>query len=138
MKKATVKSAKTSEATPKTPKKTVKKAAAVAPAAPRAKKSAAPKAPAVKAAPAKVASTVIVAAIDVGFGNALYVRGEGPGLSWDIGLPMVCVADDKWSVELPVAARPVVFKFLLNDTTWCVGSDYVVGPGEHVTLTPEF
>jgi hypothetical protein len=29
--------------------------------------------------------TTIEAKIDVGFGNNLFVRGEGPGLSWEKG-----------------------------------------------------
>src|SRR5580698_9592233 len=39
---------------------------------------------------------VIVAHVNVGWGNAIYVRGDGGGLSWDVGVPMVCVADDQW------------------------------------------
>jgi hypothetical protein len=41
--------------------------------------------PAAKVAPTTVVTT-ISASFDVGFGNALYVRGEGAGLSWDKGL----------------------------------------------------
>src|SRR5579872_5239985 len=33
----------------------------------------------------------IEAKIDVGFGNTLYLRGEGPGLSWTQGVPLTCV-----------------------------------------------
>ena len=51
---------------------------------------------------------------------------------------MDCVADDKWVVTLSDAATPITFKFLLNDTTWCAGNDYVVAPGETVTLVPDF
>lgn len=95
-------------------------------------------APAVKAAPSSVATTKIVALIDVGFGNALYVRGEGPGLSWEKGVPLDCVADDQWSLSLSEASRPVVFKFLINDLTWSIGDDYVAQPGGSVELTPVF
>jgi hypothetical protein len=94
-------------------------------------------APAKKPA-AKATSTKITAQIDVGFGNTLYVRGEGPGLSWDRGLPMDCVADDEWTITLSDASVPVVFKFLLNDLTWCVGNDYVVEPGGTAAVVPSF
>ena len=105
------------------------------PAAPAVK---APKAqPKAKSKPATV-STTIVAAIDIGFGNHLTLRGEGPGLSWEAGVPLECVADDRWSITLPESAQPIVCKFLLNDTTWCAGEDYTVLPGSTVILSPTF
>jgi len=94
--------------------------------------------PAVKKTVPKVVVTTIAAAIDVGFGNTLYLRGEGPGLNWDEGVAMDCVADDKWSLTIAESARPIVFKFLLNDETWCAGDDFTATPGSSVTLTPEF
>ncbi|MDX2187492.1 MAG: hypothetical protein SFV32_11210 [Opitutaceae bacterium] len=103
---------------------------------------AAPAAPApapVAKAPAKaVVVTTITAQIDVGFGNALYLRGEGPGLSWEKGVLMDCVADDRWIFTLTDAERPVVFKFLLNDITWSTGEDYVAAPGASTAFTPAF
>ncbi len=125
-----------------------KPAAAAAPAKP-AKAAKAPKtsaAPAVKApkpspkpkAEAATITTTIVAAVDVGFGNHLTLRGEGPGLSWEIGTPLECVADDRWSITLPESAQPIVCKFLLNDSTWCSGEDYTVLPGSTVVLSPTF
>ena len=95
------------------------------------------RAPAKKPA-VKTTRTTIAAQIDVGFGNALYVRGEGPGLSWDKGTMMDCVADDKWVITVSDATRPVVFKFLLNDITWCIGNDCVVEPGASMTTVPVF
>jgi hypothetical protein len=95
------------------------------------------KAPAKKPA-IKTTRTIITAQIDVGFGNALYIRGEGPGLSWDKGIVMDCIADDQWIITISDATMPVVFKFLLNDITWCVGNDYVVEPGGSAALVPVF
>lgn len=93
--------------------------------------------PAVEVVPSVVVTT-ISANIDVGFGNALYLRGEGPGLSWDKGVRMECVADDRWSLALGESSRPFVFKFLINDEKWSAGPDYTVSPGTNVTLTPTF
>ena len=81
--------------------------------------------------------TTIVAKIDVGFGNALYIRGEGPGLSWKKGLAMDCVADDQWTVAIRDALAPIIFKLLLNDITWC-DTDYSVEPGGSITIEPTF
>lgn len=82
--------------------------------------------------------TTITARVDVGFGNTLYLRGEGPGLSWERGVPMICVADDRWEITLPESSSPYLFKFLINDVTWCVGPDYSVASGSSATLTPAF
>lgn len=121
----------------------VKKAApAVKPAKPAVKtKTAAPVAaatPVVKPVPTKPVVTTVTAQIDIGFGNALFLRGEGAGLNWDTGLLMTCVNDHQWSVVLGESARPIVFKFLVNDLSWSAGEDYSVAPGSSVTLVPTF
>ncbi|HXQ79775.1 MAG TPA: hypothetical protein VN775_00590 [Opitutaceae bacterium] len=107
--------------------------------APKIKKSAAPSpaAPAVMAKP-KAAGVTITAKIDVGFGNALFVRGSGAGLSWAKGTPLVCVSNDTWRIVLPGADSPFAFKFALNDAAWSAGKDYLAGPGDTVTVTPAF
>jgi len=140
VKKASEKPAKKAPPTKTVVAKTVvaKPAPASVP-APLAVKPVAPvTAPAVKAVPATVVTTKIVAQIDVGFGNTLYVRGEGSGLCWEKGVPLDCITDDQWSLALAETSRPVVFKFLINDLTWSRGEDYVVQPGSSVVLTPEF
>jgi hypothetical protein len=97
--------------------------------------------PAPKPAPAPVsapAATVISAQVDVGFGNALYIRGEGPGLSWNKGLLLENISSDAWSITLPGSKAPVVFKLLINDTTWSTGKDFVAEPGSKATVVPAF
>ncbi|MBL9214828.1 MAG: hypothetical protein JNG83_05065 [Opitutaceae bacterium] len=102
-----------------------------------AKKTAAPakKKPAVVSEPP---ATFISARIDIGFGNHLYLRGEGPGLSWDRGIAMDCVGADLWTATVRNASIPVVFKVLVNDLSWSSGMDYVVAPGQSITVTPTF
>ena len=82
--------------------------------------------------------TTITAHIDIGFGNALYLRGEGADLSWDRGTLMNCVADNCWSLPLPESGRPVIFKFLVNDLSWSAGQDYTVASGDTLATTPTF
>jgi hypothetical protein len=94
-------------------------------------------APAVKKTAAKRPPTIITAHADIGFGNTLYLRGDGPGLSWDKGVPLDCVADNKWVLTIEHAS-PFVFKVLLNDHVWCTGDDYTAAPGVSVEITPEF
>jgi hypothetical protein len=91
-----------------------------------------------KGTPPAISRTSIIAKVDVGFGNTLYIRGEGPGLSWDRGLVMDCVSDNDWIITISDAKKPIVFKFLVNDASWCIGSDFVVEPGADAVLTPAF
>ena len=97
-----------------------------------------PAAPAVKAVAKKATGTVITALVDVGFGNTLYLRGEGAGLTWDSGVAMESVADNKWELALPAANNPIVYKFLINDFNWSVGEDYQTESGATVTVMPAF
>ena len=79
----------------------------------------------------------IEAKIDVGFGNAIFVRGEGEGLSWNQGIPLECVDGStwKWSAE---AGEAMKFKLLLNDSVWAKGDDVVAAPGQRLELAPSF
>lgn len=118
-------------------KKTSKKTTTTAPAKPAARRAAAP-AKKKTAALSESPATFISAKVDVGFGNHLYLRGGGPGLSWDRGLAMDCVAADIWTASLKNVKEPVSFKLLVNDVVWSAGSDYVVEPGQSVTVMPTF
>jgi hypothetical protein len=92
----------------------------------------------VAAVASKPLVTTISARINVGFGNSLYLRGEGAGLSWQRGVQMTCVSANEWLITLPESARPVVFKFLINDVTWSTGQDYSAIPGTSTSLAPTF
>lgn len=117
----------------KTTKKTTSSSAAAS-RAPAKKPAAARKKTALQQPPA----TLITAKVDIGFGNHLYLRGEGPGLNWDKGIAMDCVANDQWTATIQNATSPVIFKVLINDVTWCTGNDFVVEAGQSITITPKF
>ncbi|HWA09063.1 MAG TPA: hypothetical protein VG838_06310 [Opitutaceae bacterium] len=119
-------------------KKKTKTSKAPAPAKPAAKSTRTTAAPAVKKSAPKAVVTAISAQVNVGFGNTLYIRGVGPGLSWDKGVAMNCVADDRWSVTVADAANPIVCKFLINDLIWCAGDDFVIAPGTKMAISPVF
>jgi hypothetical protein len=91
-----------------------------------------------KVVAAKAVVTTITARVDVGFGNTLFIRGEGAGLSWEKGRAMQCIGADLWQVVLDESARAYTFKFLVNDVTWSTGPDYSAACGTSITLTPEF
>jgi len=92
-----------------------------------------------KSAPteAKRPVTTIEAKVDVGFGNKLFVRGEGAGLSWDQGVPLKCIDPQTWQLSVP-ASDKVKFKLLLNDSVWAKGEDLVAAPGQRLQVAPAF
>ena len=81
--------------------------------------------------------TIIEAKVDVGFGNNLFVRGQGAGLSWDTGVPLKCIDSDTWQWSAPVSDE-LKFKLLLNDTVWAQGEDLVAAPGQRLQIAPKF
>jgi hypothetical protein len=129
-----MKKATTTEAPSAKPaaKKAPAKAAPAPTPAPKPAKKAAEKKP----VPATAGLTVVVARIDVGFGNLLFIRGEGPGLSWDRGVPMDCVASDQWTWSTAAASRPFAYKVLISDEQWSAGEDFVAEIGVENAISP--
>jgi hypothetical protein len=80
----------------------------------------------------------VAAKIDVGFGNALFIRGQGAGLSWDRGLPLQCVESATWIWTTHDSEEPVTFKLLINDQLWCQGEDLRAMPGKQAEVVPAF
>lgn len=83
------------------------------------------------------APIVIEAKIDVGFGNNLFVRGQGAGLSWERGVQLENVDSKTWRLAVP-ASDKLQFKLLLNDSVWAKGEDMVAAPGKKVEVVPAF
>jgi len=73
----------------------------------------------------------------VGFGNRVFLRGQGAGLSWERGVPLECVDSKTWRLTVP-AQEKLLFKLLINDSIWAKGEDVVVTPGQRVEITPAF
>lgn len=99
------------------------------------------KAAATAAAPEPVKKTggtaTIEAKVDVGFGNTLYIRGEGKGLDWDHGVPLKCIDGSTWQWS-GVAEDKLKFKLLINDAIWAKGEDLVIAPGQKLQVSPSF
>ena len=83
------------------------------------------------------AVTTIDVKLDVGFGNAVFLRGTGGGLTWDHGVPLVCVDGKTWRWSGTVKDA-ITFKPLINDKIWSAGSDLTVKPGQKVEVKPFF
>tara|TARA_R100000027_G_scaffold62209_1_gene54159 strand:+ start:15191 stop:15826 length:636 start_codon:yes stop_codon:yes gene_type:complete len=112
-------------------KKAVKKVAAK-----KAVKKTAAKA--ISPTPSSPTITRVIARVDVRFGNILYIRGEGGGLSWSEGTPMSNLSTDEWIWESEEADSGIVFKFLVNDEIWANGEDQTVAAGGTSISTPSF
>ncbi len=80
----------------------------------------------------------IVALANVGWGNSVYIRGEGGNLSWDMGAPLYCVGDDRWVYAYPADSPPKAFKFTLNDTHWALGENLHPDGNEILIHIPQF
>ncbi len=117
----------------KTTKTTTGKSAAKKPAA---KKPA--KAPVTKAKKAPVKLTRVVAHVDVGWGRMLYIRGEGAGLSWEQGVPMLCENDTEWHWLAETDNGPISFKFLIDDRIWALGENISINAGDVHISEPRF
>lgn len=82
--------------------------------------------------------TTFVAQCEIGWGNSLYLRGEGsPELSWERGVLMKW-EDGAWVYSTTSANAPVCFKFLVNDHTWADGNNQHVDPGATSISSPHF
>ena len=86
----------------------------------------------------KIVKTSIVAYVDVGFGNTLYIRGEGAGLSWKKGMPLKNVSATEWVFDTNKATGLVNFKFLINDQVWAEGENVAVEAGSKSISSPRF
>jgi hypothetical protein len=83
------------------------------------------------------ALTTIDVKLDVGFGNAVYLRGHGGGLTWERGVPLSCVDGKTWRWSGTVK-DPITFKPLINDKIWSAGTDLTVKPGQKLEVKPIF
>ena len=82
--------------------------------------------------------TRIIAKVNVGWGNSLFIRGVGAELNWEKGVAMQCVSDDEWLWEQYVPKGDITFKLLVNDSQWSAGENFVVSAGDSIICKPEF
>jgi hypothetical protein len=75
----------------------------------------------------------------IGIGNRLYIRGQGPGLSWEKGVPLQFVSIGKWRWETNDASGPVRFRLYKNDAVECAAlGEQAVDPGHQQEVTAAF
>jgi hypothetical protein len=102
--------------------------------------------PAAGAAPGTVERTLtsdgatrLLATAYIGIGNRLFIRGDGPGLSWEKGVPLQFVSIGKWRWETNDAGTPVRFKLYKNDEQECTTlGQQTLEPGHLQEMTAAF
>ncbi|HEY4302380.1 MAG TPA: hypothetical protein VGM73_16025 [Candidatus Didemnitutus sp.] len=92
----------------------------------------------VEASASSDGATRLLATAYIGIGNKLFIRGDGPGLSWDKGLPMQFVSIGKWGWSTQDAAVAVNVKLYKNDDTAALSGGVTIEPGRHTEVTALF
>ena len=82
--------------------------------------------------------TIVEAKVEVRLGNALYIRGQGDGLSWDKGQPLSPGFGGSWIWKTDKAKGKVLFRLLLNDEIRAKGEDGRVDAGKMIQVVPVF
>ncbi len=96
--------------------------------------------PAATADPTKTADgyTRLLVTAYIGIGNKVFIRGDGPGLNRDKGIPMEFVSIGKWSWETSDAVDPVTIQLFKNDDLPAQGEPLSLPPGHQLEATPVF
>ncbi|HTB80938.1 MAG TPA: hypothetical protein VK717_08630 [Opitutaceae bacterium] len=75
----------------------------------------------------------------IGIGNKLFLRGAGPGLNWDQGVPLQFVSIGKWRWETTDATAPIQAKLYKNDGVECAAlGTLTIEPGQQAEVTAVF
>jgi len=82
--------------------------------------------------------TTIAARVDVGFGNNLYIRGNGGGLSWDVGTLMKNLSPYEWVWESKKVSKTIEYKLIINDELWANGENQFANPNSTSICAPTF
>ena len=82
--------------------------------------------------------TTVVANVMIGIGNKPYLRGEGPGLSWDEGVSMNFIEIGKWAWSSPRKNASLIVQVYRNDQDPDKGGKIEVKPGQKLEITPDF
>lgn len=83
--------------------------------------------------------TRLLATAYIGIGNKLYLRGDGPGLSWDKGVPLQFVSIGKWRWETADATASFSAKLYKNDQIECVAlGSLTLDPGQQTEVNAAF
>lgn len=86
----------------------------------------------------KTKLTRIVIHCDVGFNNSIFIRGNGPNLSWDKGIMLRNTRPDEWVWEINQPFKSCEFKVLINDSQYEQGDNHILTCENCIEYTPSF
>ena len=86
----------------------------------------------------KNGTTTVVANVMIGIGNKPFLRGDGPGLSWDEGVSMNFLEIGKWAWSPPRKNASLTVQVYRNDQDPDKGGKVEVPPGQKLEITPDF
>ncbi|WP_269543019.1 hypothetical protein [Cerasicoccus fimbriatus] len=86
----------------------------------------------------KKGATTLIAQVLIGIGNKPYVRGTGPGLSEDEGVPMEFLEIGKWQWTAPESDEPVTVRIYKNDEDPAEGDPIEIPAGQRRSVAPKF
>ena len=86
----------------------------------------------------KNGTTTVVANVMIGIGNKPFLRGDGPGLSWDEGVSMNFMEIGKWAWSPPRKNASLTVQVYRNDQDPDKGGKVEVRPGKKIEITPDF
>ncbi|QYM77901.1 hypothetical protein K0B96_11295 [Horticoccus luteus] len=93
----------------------------------------------IEAALSSDGATRLLVTAYIGIGNKLFLRGDGPGLSWEKGVPLQFVSIGKWRWETNDAATPVRGRLFKNDEIECSAlGEIAVEPGQQREVSATF
>ena len=82
--------------------------------------------------------SVLIVKYNCGLNNHLTLRGEGAGLSWHHGTPLLNQGIDEWIFEIKAADDFFECKVLINDQVFEIGDNHKVFRGKKITIHPKF
>ncbi len=83
--------------------------------------------------------TRLIATAYIGIGNKLFIRGDGPGLRRDKGVPLQFVSIGKWRWESAELLFPAKVRLYKNDQIECVAlGEFALEPGHHHEVNATF
>jgi hypothetical protein len=86
-----------------------------------------------------LSASALTAHVLIGIGNKPFVRGSGPGLTQDKGVPMEFVEIGQWRWVAPaVVKEPITVRIFKNDEIAATGEDIVLKPGQSLEVSPVF
>jgi len=86
-----------------------------------------------------LSACALTAHVLIGIGNKPFVRGAGPGLHQDKGVPMEFVEIGQWRWLAPsVGKEPITVRIFKNDEIPADGEPIVLKPGQSLDVRPVF